>query len=129
MTTGPCPCGAGQSYDDCCGRYHRGEADAPTAETLMRSRYSAFAVGDVAYLGDTWHPSTRPDRPEPDADRRWTRLDVRATSGGGVFDTRGTVLFEAHYEAGGRSGVQREESEFVREDRRWYYVGEADPAR
>ena len=123
MTSEPCPCGAG-AYEDCCGRYHRGEAGAPTAEALMRSRYSAFAVGDVGYLRDTWHPSTRPARLAPDTDRRWTRLDVRATTGGGVFDGDGTVDFEAHYEVGGRAGVQRENSAFVRENRRWFYVGE-----
>jgi SEC-C motif-containing protein len=89
----------------------------------MRSRYSAFALDDVEYLRRTWHPSTRPKRLEPDRDRRWTRLDVLATSGGRVFDAEGTVEFEAHYVAAGHPGVQRETSTFVREDRRWYYVG------
>ena len=44
-----CPCGLGDDYDACCGRLHAG-APALTAEALMRSRYSAFAVGDAAYL-------------------------------------------------------------------------------
>jgi SEC-C motif-containing protein len=92
----------------------------------MRSRYTAFAVGDVDYLRDTWHPSTRPTRVEPDPSRRWTRLEVHETTGGGVFDREGTVAFTAHYEAGGRSHVQRERSAFVRENRCWYYVGEDD---
>jgi SEC-C motif-containing protein len=125
MNATPCPCGAGRPYDDCCGRYHRGDAHAPTAEALMRSRYSAFAVGDVDYLRDTWHPSTCPAHLAPDTDRHWTRLDVRSTTAGGVFDAEGTVTFEAHYEVDGRPGVQREESAFVRENRTWYYVGEA----
>ena len=121
----PCPCGSGQVYDDCCGRFHRGQASAPTAETLMRSRYSAFARGDTRYLLATWHPSTRPARLELDADRRWTRLAVLSTSAGNVFDARGTVAFAAHYEQAGRRGVRRETSAFVRERGSWFYVGTA----
>jgi SEC-C motif domain protein len=55
-----CPCGAGPSYDRCCGPLHDG-APAPTAEALMRSRYSAFAVGRADHLFRSWHPRTRPD--------------------------------------------------------------------
>ncbi|HEX8496958.1 MAG TPA: YchJ family metal-binding protein, partial [Actinomycetales bacterium] len=55
-----CPCGSGAGYESCCCRLHRGEGVPATAEQLMRSRFSAFAVGDAAYLGATWHPSTRP---------------------------------------------------------------------
>lgn len=88
----------------------------------MRSRYSAFVVGDVAYLRDTWHVGTRPPALTLDDDRRWDGLDILETSGGGVFDRQGVVEFAAHYESGGRRGVQRERSRFVREDRRWFYV-------
>jgi SEC-C motif-containing protein len=97
-------------------------AHAPTAEALMRARYSAFVVGDVAYLRETWHPHTRPASLDLDPDRRWTGLEVTATSGGGIFDTEGTVDFAAHYEDGGRSGVQQEHSTFVRDNRRWFYL-------
>jgi SEC-C motif-containing protein len=88
----------------------------------MRARYSAFVVGDVAYLRETWHPATRPPELELDSARHWTGLEVTATSGGGIFDTEGTVAFEAHYDEGGRPGVQRENSTFVRDNRRWFYV-------
>src|SRR6266496_3948099 len=54
-----CPCGLGDDHESCCGRLHAG-APAPTAESLMRSRYSAFAVGDTGYLLRTWHLSGRP---------------------------------------------------------------------
>ncbi|MGH3273664.1 MAG: YchJ family protein [Streptosporangiaceae bacterium] len=124
MTSELCPCGAGQEYDECCGRFHRGEADAPTAEALMRARYSAFAVGDAEYLRDTWHRSTRPARAIPPADLSWIRLDVLSISGGGVFDTAGTVEFEAHYKIAGQLGVQHDTSRFVRERGRWLYVTE-----
>ena len=94
-----CPCLSGETYAECCAPYHRGEADAPTAERLMRSRYSAFAVGDPAYLLATWHPRTRPDSGDFALDDgiRWYRLDILGRSGGGVLDTEGEVEFVAHY--------------------------------
>ena len=120
-----CPCGTGSPYDDCCGRYHAGEQSAPTAEALMRSRFSAFAVGDAGHLLRTWHPSTRPDGLDLDRARHWTRLEVLARSGGGLFDAEGRVEFRAHSERGGRPEVLREDSRFVREGGRWLYVGPA----
>ena len=91
-----CPCGLGDDYDACCGRLHAG-APAPTAESLMRSRYSAFAVGDAGYLLRTWHPSGRPETLTLDPALRWTRLAVLETDGGGLFDATGTVRFRAIY--------------------------------
>ena len=124
-----CPCGLPQSYDACCGRYHRGEGAPPTAELLMRSRYAAFAVGDAAYLLATWHPSTRPRRLHLDAGDRWTRLDVLGGTGGGLLHTEGTVEFRAHRRRGSgrdaQADVQHENSRFVREAGRWSYVGPA----
>ena len=92
----------------------------------MRSRYTAFAVGDVDHLRRSWHPSTRPVRLDLDPHLRWLRLDILATTGGGPFDTEGVVEFEAiHRDAAGR-GVLHERSRFVREERQWYYLdGEA----
>ncbi|HSA49925.1 MAG TPA: YchJ family metal-binding protein [Yinghuangia sp.] len=119
---GPCPCGLDASYADCCGRFHRGEAAAATAERLMRSRYSAFAVGDEAYLLATWHPGTRPARLGLDPRTRWTGLDVLATTDGGVFHQEGTVTFRAHYREGGRDAVLEEHSTFARVDGAWVYV-------
>lgn len=74
-----CPCLSGETYGACCGPLHRGARTAATAEALMRSRYSAFAVGDARYLLATWHPSTRPSSLELDPDQVWRRLDVLAT--------------------------------------------------
>ncbi|UGQ10377.1 hypothetical protein LO772_26460 [Yinghuangia sp. ASG 101] len=119
---GPCPCGAGDAYGACCGRLHRGEAAAPTAERLMRSRYAAFATGDAAYLLATWHPDTRPARLDLDPRTRWTGLDVLSTTDGGVFHQDGTVAFRAHYREGGRDGVLAEHSTFTRVDGLWVYV-------
>ncbi|MFI2566420.1 YchJ family protein [Paenarthrobacter sp. NPDC018779] len=122
LRNGACPCLSGEQYSDCCGRFHRGDADAPTAEQLMRSRYSAFVVLDSGYLLRTWHASTRPGSLELDPDMQWRRLDILATTAGGPLDTHGTVEFAAHYRQDGERGVQREHSRFVREDKRWYYV-------
>ena len=117
-----CPCGLGDDYDSCCGRFHSGNP-APTAESLMRSRYSAFAVGDVKYLLRTWHPSGRPQELKLDPALRWTRLAVLETHEGGLFDTAGTVRFRAIYVRDGQRGVLAETSRFVRQDGRWAYFG------
>jgi SEC-C motif domain protein len=126
----PCPCQSGESYRLCCGRFHSGEASAPTAVRLMRSRYAAFAVGEAAYLLTTWHPLTRPRTLQLDPAQRWFSLEILGTSRGGMLDTEGTVEFRAHYRTAGeaaaagqaRAAEQHEVSRFVREGGRWLYV-------
>ena len=110
-----CPCLSGETYGACCGPLHAHVAPAPTAERLMRSRYSAFAVGDAGWLLETWHPSTRPDDLELDPAVRWFRLDVLRTERGGPLDDRGVVEFAAHSRVDGAAEVQREVSRFVRD--------------
>ncbi|PZF99059.1 YchJ family protein [Micromonospora deserti] len=122
-----CPCGAGPGYAECCGRLHRGEADAATAEALMRSRFSAFAIGDAGYLLSSWHSSTRPRRFDLDPGQRWTGLEIVDTDRGGLFDTAGTVEFRAHYREAGRPATLVERSRFVREDGRWVYLDAEQP--
>ncbi|MFI9202433.1 YchJ family protein [Streptomyces sp. NPDC053048] len=123
--TSPCPCGLDATYGDCCGSLHRGVAKAPTAERLMRSRYSAFAVGDTAYLLRTWHSTTRPPGLELDSGVEWTGLEILATTGGSAFHTEGTVEFRAHCRFGGHEDDQHELSRFVREDGAWVYLDAA----
>jgi SEC-C motif-containing protein len=118
----PCPCGTGLPFAECCGRLHDGAATAVTAEQLMRARYSAFAVGDPAYLLRTWHPDTRPRTIELDPAVRWTGLEVLAVSGGGLLAAEGTVEFRAHHLATGTRGDQHERSRFTREDGEWRYL-------
>ena len=122
MSTTRCPCLSGLPYDACCGRLHAGSATAQTAEQLMRSRFSAFAVGDPDYLLATWHPSTRPTTLDLDDDVRWYRLDILATRQGSPFDREGVVEFEAFYRSAGGPGSQHEVSRFVRESGRWLYL-------
>lgn len=117
-----CPCGSGDAYDDCCGRYHRGERTAPTAEALMRSRYCAFAVGDAAYLLDTWHPSTRPATLSLDDGPTWRHLAIVRTEQGSPWDAEGVVEFVARYASSAGRGQLHEASRFVREGGRWWYV-------
>ena len=116
----PCPCG-GRRYGDCCGPVHRG-TQAATAEALMRARYSAFALGDEAFLHASWHPSTRPARIELDPRVRWLGLRIRDRAAGGPDDSMGTVEFVARWRLDGRGHRQHELSEFVREDGRWLYL-------
>ncbi|MFF8969252.1 YchJ family protein [Streptomyces sp. NPDC014995] len=118
MTTVSCPCGLPKPYAECCGRYHAGTAAAPTAEALMRSRYSAFVKGDAAYLLRTWHPRTRPGRLDLDPGTRWTGLEILGTADGSAFHTTGVVEFRASY----RGGALRERSRFERVDGAWVYV-------
>ncbi|MFI1766415.1 YchJ family protein [Streptomyces sp. NPDC020800] len=117
MTTRTCPCGRPESYDACCGRYHAGAA-APSAEALMRSRYSAFVKGDAGYLLRTWHPRTRPVRLDLDPGTKWTGLEVLGTTDGSAFHTTGTVTYRASY----RGGSLHERSRFERVDGAWVYV-------
>jgi SEC-C motif-containing protein len=113
-----CPCGTGLTYAECCGRLHDGTASAATAEQLMRSRYSAFAVGAPGYLLSTWHSTTQPRELELDPAIRWLGLDVLATTGGGMLAAEGTVEFVARY----AGGEQHEVSRFVREEGSWRYL-------
>ena len=120
---------SGETYGLCCGRFHNGESSAATAEQLMRSRFSAFAVADSDYLLASWHSSTRPTELDLDDDYRWTRLDIVSTSGGGLFESEGTVEFAAHYRANGRRGVLHERSRFLKENGRWRYLDGTTPAQ
>ncbi|NID17487.1 YchJ family protein [Luteibacter yeojuensis] len=119
----PCPCDGETPYSACCGQWHGGLA-APTAEALMRSRYSAYKLGLEEYLLETWHPSTRPSSlglstqsPKP----TWLGLSVKRHENP-TPDTA-IVEFVARLRMGGGSAERMHEvSRFVREDGRWYYV-------
>lgn len=123
----PCPCGSGERFDGCCAPLHRG-TPAPTPERLMRSRYTAFVVGDADYLTATWHPGTRPDDLDLDPDQRWTRLEILDVAGGGDGEKRGVVEFRAHWRYGDDAGELHERSRFVRQSGRWWYLDGEFPA-
>lgn len=110
-----CPCGSGRPYADCCRPLHVGRRQASTPEELMRSRYSAFVVGDAEYLLQTWDPATRPGDLRLDTEREWAGLDVVRAEGD-------TVEYRAHCVVGGRRHVLHEISRFRRVLGRWVYV-------
>lgn len=126
VTGGPCPCGTGRSYAECCGPLHRQERLARTAEELMRSRYAAYVVRDFDHLVRTWHPRTRPADVGADEGLVWDGLQVVGTRAGGPDDEEGEVEFRARYRLGGRRGELRERSRFVRRARRWVYLDRVD---
>ncbi|MEW2634546.1 YchJ family metal-binding protein [Streptomyces sp. NPDC048389] len=118
----PCPCGLPATYGECCGRFHRGDEWPPTAELLMRSRYSAFVAHDAAYLLRTWHSSTRPRHLELDPGMQWASLEIVDTTDGSAFHATGTVTFRARYRHHGKRGELHERSNFEREKGAWVYV-------
>ena len=119
--TSACTCGSGRAYADCCAVLHAGSS-APTAEALMRSRYSAYVLALAPYLLATWHASTRPTKLdlEGDTNAQWLGLDVKRHQPTGTDSA--IVEFVARYKTGGRAHRLHETSRFVREDGRWYYV-------
>jgi len=115
LAAAPCPCGAGASYDGCCGPLHRNERQAAGVEELMRSRYSAYAVGALDHLFRTWHPRTRPADVSPDEGLVWTGLEVLDVS-------ESEVEFRAHWTWQSQAGLLHERSRFEQRAGRWVYV-------
>ncbi|MCL2066309.1 MAG: YchJ family protein [Treponema sp.] len=121
-----CPCGSELAYAKCCGQYIGGSAKAPTAEALMRSRYSAYAEHEIDYIINTCLR-----RGEEDIDRKstqdwsekssWLGLTILSTEKGGFSDNEGTVEFKAEYEKDGLKEVHHETAMFVKENGQWYY--------
>ncbi len=116
-----CPCGSGTTYDGCCGRLHRGAAQAATPEELMRSRYAAYALAESDYVWRTWHPRTRPLTVTPDPAVRWTGLVVHDAADD-PDDPDDEVEFTASFERDGEPGRLHERSRFERRAGRWFYV-------
>jgi len=109
-------------YAECCGRYVDAYDDtrAPDAESLMRSRYSAYVLQREPYLLATWHPSTRPVGLEFDPTMKWLGLTVRAAASTGADHAE--VEFVARSRVNGRGQRMHERSRFVRQEGRWFYV-------
>jgi len=125
---------------DCCGRHHGQTPPAPTPESLMRSRYSAFVLDLRPYLLATWHPDTRPaDIEPPEPDLKWLGLELGATAvhplvpgdplpdwvqalSGPPPQAWGLVGFVARYKLGGRAHRLVEQSGFVQQGGLWLYV-------
>jgi len=117
--TEPCPCGLDKTYQDCCYAYHSGEATAQSPEALMRSRYSAFVGRLASYLEATWHSSSRPPLLDLSDSPNWLKLQVISSS---VDQNKGQVHFRAFYKDGNDVAFMEEQSDFVQEDGKWYYL-------
>ena len=124
-----CPCGNG-TYATCCKPYHTSKTFPDTAEKLMRSRYSAYALGEVDYLYNTTHPSER-HADLKDAIAQWAQdatflqLSIKRTEAGTKNDKTGIVEFVATYSEAALMQQRQEVSLFKKVKKRWYYVGAA----
>ena len=114
-TPDECPCGSGKPHPQCCEPYINGAATAPTAEALMRSRYTAYVMGNERYLLNTWHSSTRPERIEMNLAMQWIRLKI-------LNSKLDQVEFVATYKVHGKAHLLHERSQFVYENQHWFYV-------
>jgi len=122
-----CPCGSNEPLDACCGRYIDGGDPAPTAVALMRSRYSAFALGKGEYLQATLSSDQRADFNVKEfeasaANTKWHGLEIRDTADGGEKDDSGTVEFVARYRESGQTIAHHELAMFAREDGKWVFA-------
>jgi SEC-C motif-containing protein len=118
-----CPCGTGQTFAQCCQPLLHNGQPAASAEALMRSRYSAYTLGDDDYLQRTWHSSTRPAQLDLSSNlQNWQRLKIIDTVAGQSVDDSGEVEFVAIYKVNGRAERLHERSRFKREDQQWRYI-------
>jgi len=127
MTNKLCPCDSTVSYKLCCARSHKGNIKAPTAEALMRSRYTAYAMGKAQYLYKTWHEKTRPSLSslrESDP-QKLIALKIISTQAGGEHDLKGMVEFIASSESTDPEQPiyqHREKSLFIKVKEQWLYI-------
>jgi SEC-C motif-containing protein len=121
-----CPCGSGLEYEQCCGPYIKGGKKPPTAEALMRARYSAYAEHEIDFIMDS---TVRKDKADIDykATRDWSvrsewlGLRIVSTEKGGPEDTEGVVEFEASYAKNGLKDLHHERGRFKKIDGVWFY--------
>lgn len=123
----PCPCGSQKLFSECCAPYLQGQTVAPTAEKLMRSRYSAYCLKNIDYLLNTHHPTRRePNERQAIATSAnsvtWLGLTILATQAGQPEDQTGMVEFVALYQEGKQVGQLHERSQFVQEQGQWFYL-------
>jgi len=122
----PCPCGSQKPFNACCGPLIAG-APAATAEALMRSRYSAYSLGNLDYIEKTNTDEAalafgraRDHAAEPSM--QWLDLTIHSTEGGGALDSQGAVTFSARYRQNGRIFNLAERSQFRRVSGEWRYA-------
>lgn len=118
-----CLCGSTLAYQNCCKLYHTGEKLPATAEQLMRSRFTAYAMHNGEYLQATWEANKRPKRIDFSKETvQWLRLEIIQVKKGTVKDDKGIVEFNAFYVLAGQEAVMNEISRFKKIANRWFYV-------
>lgn len=122
-----CPCNSNKTYDDCCGLYHKTPGSAPTAETLMRSRYTAFQQKNFDYIARTQKLADNPKQTAAEIKKandatQWTKLEILETQDGREQDKTGMVAFSAHFKEGRHVGKLSERSLFKRLKEEWVYI-------
>lgn len=117
-----CSCESGNTYNQCCQPYVEQTSNAPTAEALMRSRYTAFVLLNADYLRYSWHPDTCPKHIRLNENTQWLGLKIKNTVAGEVNDDTGEVEFVARSKNNGKASRLHETSQFCRFDGRWVYV-------
>ena len=117
-----CPCGSGNPYQRCCQPYIEQSSMAPTAEALMRSRYTAFVLLDEDYLRYSWHPDFCPKNIRLDEDTQWLGLKIVSTVAGNADDVTGVVEFVARSKLNGKASRIHENSRFSRYENHWVYL-------
>ncbi len=124
--TQQCHCQSGKPFAECCEPYIKGVNNPPTAEALMRSRYSAYVTEDIPYLANTLHPKEREDFDEAGAakwarEANWQGLEVVRTDKGSANDSKGEVEFKVSYKRHGSTCIHHERAEFRKSEGIWYF--------
>ena len=122
MDAAVCPCGSGEQYRDCCQLLHQAKSSEVTAEQLMRSRYTAYVLGDIAYLRETWHPDTLKAAPVPGETLETDWLGLRILDHSESGKDRAEVEFVAFFLDDGGVQQLRERSRFERINGNWRYL-------
>ena len=118
-----CLCGSNITYGECCQPFHTAQKIPTTAEALMRSRYTAYALRDGAYLQATWDITKRPESIDFSRETiNWLRLEITETKKGGIKDSKGQVTFKAFYSQDNEEYVMNEISRFTKQGGRWFYL-------
>ena len=131
-----CPCCSGKEYSVCCEPFHLGKKTVPTAEEMMRSRYSAYAEVNIDYIVDTMLP----DEEDPEKyktgiqkwaeDSTWEKLEILDTQDGGANDDKGFVEFKAYYSIEGKQQIHHELAYFEKKDsEKWIFVSGKEPIK
>ena len=121
-----CPCLSGLAYAECCEPYIKGAKNPPTAEALMRSRYSAYAEHAIDYIVETCSPDEK-EKIDIKQTKNWSErstwlgLKILSAEKGRAEDTEGSVEFEAVYETDGLRDIHHERAKFKKHEGRWLY--------